>query len=230
MHRGRPAACGGPSRSPFPQDTTHRTEGARARTLSHLTLPALWRRPIMGGGTCSGAAPVRRAWLRTQSAQVPPARRCGAPHGMTRCMVTAGRVAHGHRASDHYGGTNDQRRPGACGGGARGRGRWHLRHGHVDRGRRSRLLSPAGCMFAPKWRSPRRSPQRSRPLSESALCLATGGASQRLPRVRERGQGHGVGPLSCGRCADPHGEPGSDGGRGHHAHVQHAQGLWSIQL
>ena len=176
LHRGRPAACGGPSQRPCPQDTTHRTEGVRARMLSHPTLPALWRRPIMGGGTCSGAAPVGPSWLRTRSAQVPPARRCGAPHGMIRCMVTAGRAAHGHRASYHDGGTNDQRRPGGCGGGARGRGRWLLRRGHVARGRRSRLLSPACCMFAPRWRSPRRSPPRSRPSSESALCLAwTGG-------------------------------------------------------
>ena len=172
MHRGRPAACGGPSQSPFPQDTMHRTEGARARTLSHPTLPALQRRPIMGGGTCSGAAPVGPSWLR---AQVPPARRCGAPHGMTRCMVTAGKAAHGHRASYHDGGTNDQRRPGGCGGGARGRGRWLLRRGHVARGRRSRLLSPACCMFAPRWRSPRRSPPRSRPSSESEPCLARHG-------------------------------------------------------
>jgi len=60
--------------------------------------------------------------------------------------------------------------------------------------------------------------------------VATGSASQRLPRVRQRGQGQGVGPLSCGRRPAPHGEPGPDGGRGDHAHVQHAQGPWDIQL
>ncbi len=43
---------------------------------------------------------------------------------------------------------------------------------------------------------------------------ATGGASQRLPRVRQHGQGQGVGPLSCGRRPDRHREPGSNGGRG----------------
>jgi len=130
-----------------------------------------------GGGTCSGASPVGPSWLQTQSAQVPPARRCGAPHGMIRCMVTAGRAAHGHRASYHYGGTNDQRRPWGCGGGERWRGRWLLRRGHVDRGRRSRRISPACCMFAPRWRSPRRSPRRSRPSSESGLCLARTGSN-----------------------------------------------------